>query len=95
MIRAAYGAGRSLGATHVVFTHLDEVQQWGRVWEFLCDGSLEPLFLSTGPALTGEAEENVWDTIVRRTLAGAGTLPEESEPQAPAIRSTESRRTGA
>lgn len=95
VIRAAYGAGRSLGATHVVFTHLDEVQQWGRVWEFLCDGSLEPLFLSTGPALTGEAEENVWDTIVRRTLASAGTLPEESEPQAPAIRSTDSRRTGA
>ncbi|MEJ1971901.1 MAG: hypothetical protein WDM96_05250 [Lacunisphaera sp.] len=29
-LRAGYARGRELGATHVVFTHLDERVQWGR-----------------------------------------------------------------
>jgi flagellar biosynthesis protein FlhF len=72
-LRAAYAAGRTLGATHVVFTHLDEVLQWGRIWEYLCDGGLEPLFLSTGPSLTGDCNEDVLGAVVRRTLASIGS----------------------
>lgn len=71
-LRAAYAAGRELGATHLVFTHLDEVPQWGKLWDYLFDESLEPLFLATGPSLTGDCEEDVPGAIVRRTL------PEES-----------------
>lgn len=71
-LRSAYAAGRALGATHLVFTHLDEVQQWGRAWDYLCDGALQPLFLATGPALTGDCNEDVWGAVVRRTLASAG-----------------------
>jgi flagellar biosynthesis protein FlhF len=70
-LRAAYAAGRTIGVTHVVFTHLDEVTQWGRLWEFLWDSGLEPLFLSTGPSLSGDCEEQVLDTLVRRTLPAA------------------------
>ena len=70
-LRAAYAAGRSLGATHVVFTHLDEVTQWGRLWDYLIDGALAPLFLATGPSLTGDCEEDVFGALVRRTLAPA------------------------
>jgi len=77
ILRSAFGAGRALGATHLVFTHLDEVQQWGRVWEYVCDGALEPLFLATGPALTGECVEDVWGTVIRRTLASSGSDSEE------------------
>jgi len=67
-LRDAYTAGRDLGATHLVFTHLDEVPQWGRLWDFLFDEAVEPLFLSTGPSLTGDCEEDVAGAIVRRTL---------------------------
>lgn len=67
-LREAYAAGRDLGATHLVFTHLDEVPQWGRLWDYLFDESIEPLFLSTGPSLTGDCEEDVAGAIVRRTL---------------------------
>jgi flagellar biosynthesis protein FlhF len=67
-LRAAYAAGRDLGATHVVFTHLDEVTQWGRLWDYLLDGGLEPLFLATGPSLTGDCEEDAFDAVARRTL---------------------------
>jgi flagellar biosynthesis protein FlhF len=67
-LRAAYARGREVGATHVVFTHLDEVAQWGVLWDYLMDGGLEPLFLATGPALTGACEEEVFAALARRTL---------------------------
>ncbi len=67
-LREAYAAGRDLGATHLVFTHLDEVPQWGKLWDYLFDESLEPLFFATGPSLTGDCEEDVPGAIVRRTL---------------------------
>src|ERR1019366_6853214 len=67
-LRAAYAAGRDLGATHVVFTHLDEITQWGRLWDYVLDGELEPLFLATGPSLTGDCEEQALEAIARRTL---------------------------
>jgi flagellar biosynthesis protein FlhF len=67
-LRAAHAAGRSFGATHLVFTHLDEVPQWGRLWDYLFDETLEPLFLATGPSLTGDCEEDVTGAMARRTL---------------------------
>jgi flagellar biosynthesis protein FlhF len=70
-LRAGYAAGRDLGATHVVFTHLDEVAQWGRLWDYLIEGDLEPLFLATGPSLTGDIETDVADAVARRTLPAA------------------------
>jgi len=80
-LRAAYAAGRTLGATHLVFSHMDEAQQWGRAWDFLCDGALEPLFLSTGTALSGECTQDVWDAVVRKTLAAAGSVDAGDESQ--------------
>jgi len=67
-LRAGYAAGRDLGATHVVFTHLDEVTQWGRLWDYLLDGDIQPLFLTTGPSLTGDLEEDPLEAVARRTL---------------------------
>jgi flagellar biosynthesis protein FlhF len=67
-LRDAYAAGRDLGATHLVFTHLDEVPQWGKLWDYLFDQDIEPLFLGVGPSLTGDCEEDVSGAIVRRTL---------------------------
>jgi flagellar biosynthesis protein FlhF len=78
-LRAAYAVGRELGATHLVFTHLDEVPQWGRLWDYLLDGALEPLFLATGPSLTGDCEDEVFDALVRRTLVGANVAADSAE----------------
>jgi flagellar biosynthesis protein FlhF len=71
MLRDAYAAGRGLGATHLVFTHLDELTQWGKLWDYLLDDGLPPLFLATGPSLTGDCEEDVHGTMLHRTLPGA------------------------
>jgi flagellar biosynthesis protein FlhF len=70
-LREAYAAGRGLGATHLVFTHLDELTQWGKLWDYLLDDGLQPLFLATGPSLTGDCEEDVSGAILHRTLPGA------------------------
>ncbi len=72
-LRDAYAAGRDVGATHLVFTHLDEVPQWGKLWDYLFDETLEPLFLATGPSLTGDCEDDVSGALVRRTLPDSAT----------------------
>jgi flagellar biosynthesis protein FlhF len=71
MLRRAYSVGRDLGATHLVFTHLDELEHWGKLWDFLLEGELTPLFLATGPSLTGDCDVNALDAVLRRTLPGA------------------------
>ena len=67
-LRAAYARGRDFGATHLVCTQLDETPRWGRLWEFLIEGELSPLFLSTGPGLTGELDADVLGRVLARTL---------------------------
>jgi len=67
-LRRALAVGRELGATHVIFTHLDETPQWGRLWDYLLESDLEPLFLSTGPSLTGDCEAEAPPALARRTL---------------------------
>jgi flagellar biosynthesis protein FlhF len=67
-LRAACARGREFGATHLVLSHMDEVPHWGRLWEFLIEGELSPLFLSSGPALTGDIETEVIGAVLRRTL---------------------------
>ncbi len=71
-LREAYARGRDFGATHLVCTHLDETPRWGRLWEFLIEGELSPLFLSTGPGLTGELELDVLDRVLARSLPLVG-----------------------
>jgi flagellar biosynthesis protein FlhF len=71
LLRDTYTAGRDLGATHLVFTHLDELEHWGRLWDFLIEGELSPLFLSTGSGLTGDLVPDVVGAVMRRTLPGA------------------------
>lgn len=70
-LRAAYTAGCEIGATHLVFTHVDELSHWGKLLDFLIDGELAPLFLATGPSLTGDLEEDAVSTVLRKTLPGS------------------------
>lgn len=70
-LRRAFAAGRSLGATHVIFTHLDETPQWSRLWDYLIEMELEPLFLSTGPSLTGDCETAPAQALARRSFSFA------------------------
>ncbi|MBE2215483.1 MAG: hypothetical protein IAE82_16535 [Opitutaceae bacterium] len=70
--------GRACGATHLVFTHLDEVRRPGKLWRYVLQSGLRPLFLSAGPSPAGEIEEDVFGALLARTFPrglaqGAGT----------------------
>lgn len=69
LIQEAYTRGGSLGATHVVFTHVDEIPRCGKLWEFVLDDGLVPLFASTGQNIAGDFDRHIIDLLVRRTLS--------------------------
>jgi flagellar biosynthesis protein FlhF len=94
-LRTAYGAGRDLGATHVVFTHLDEVAQWGRLWDYVLDGELQPLFFATGPSLTGDCEEDPLKAIARRTLPPSESMEDSSDQDEDVLAETAELNTAA
>ena len=73
VIKRLYELGEQLGATHVVFTHLDELPQWGKLWEFVLGRDLTPLFLSTGQSIAGDFVEEVFPSLLARTFSVAGS----------------------
>lgn len=72
LIKRTFDFATRSGCTHVVFTHLDELSQWGKLWEFLLDQQLTPLFLGTGPNIAGDLEESVFDAVLARTFPEVG-----------------------
>jgi len=42
LIKRAYAFGEELCATHVVFSHMDELIHWGKLWEFVLGQRLQP-----------------------------------------------------
>jgi flagellar biosynthesis protein FlhF len=68
LIQEAYTRGSAVGATHVVFTHVDEIPRCGKLWEFVLDDGLVPLFASTGQNIASDFDRHVIDLLVRRTL---------------------------
>ncbi|HUG11290.1 MAG TPA: hypothetical protein VMM36_09765 [Opitutaceae bacterium] len=79
LLRSVLAAGRELGATHLVLTHLDEVPRWGRLWDLVMDSGLEPVLLATGPSLTTDCEDDVLEALTRRTLPPASEHSAEDD----------------
>ena len=67
-LRAGLKSGRSLGATHVVLTHLDETKDVGKLWEILLEGDMRPLFFSHDGNLLGPIGVEPLDFLVKKTL---------------------------
>ncbi|MFZ9919596.1 MAG: hypothetical protein ACO3GO_03925 [Terrimicrobiaceae bacterium] len=68
LIQEAYTRASAIGGTHVVFTHVDEIPRCGKLWEFVLDDGLVPLFASTGQNIASDFDRHVIDLLVRRTL---------------------------
>lgn len=73
LMKQAYALGESLKATHVGFTHLDELPRWGKLWEFILAPDLQPLFLGDGQNIAGNYTEEVFDTVLEKTFPGVGS----------------------
>ncbi|MDD5350904.1 MAG: hypothetical protein PHQ12_11900, partial [Chthoniobacteraceae bacterium] len=72
LIREAYRMGSDLSASHVIFTHLDELTQCGKLWEFILAPALTPLFISSGQNIAGDFSEAVFDTVLDRSFPLVG-----------------------
>jgi flagellar biosynthesis protein FlhF len=75
LIKHFYQESATLGATHVVFTHLDELLHFGKLWEFVLDAGLAPLFASTGPNLADDCERDIVSLLVHKTLSAGKEAP--------------------
>lgn len=73
LMKQAYALGESLQATHVGFTHLDELPRWGKLWEFILAQDLQPLFLSFGQNIAGNYTEEVFDAVLEKTFPWFGS----------------------
>lgn len=71
VIAAAFEMGRACGATHVFFTHTDEVRRPAKLWRFVLCGGLRTLAFGSGPSPAGEIEENVFSALLSRTVPPA------------------------
>jgi flagellar biosynthesis protein FlhF len=72
LIRQAFRMGSNLEATHVVFTHLDELSLWGKLWEFILGPQSTPLFLSSGQNIAGDFTEAIFDSLLDRSFPAFG-----------------------
>lgn len=68
VIKRIYTLGDTLKATHVVFTHMDEIENVGKLWPFLLKGKLSPLFLGLGQDVTSDIETHILDFFMKKTF---------------------------
>jgi len=67
-MRSGLRQGRSLGATHIVLTHIDEAKDVGKLWEILLEAEMRPLFFSHDGNLLGPVGVEPLDLLVNKTL---------------------------
>jgi len=68
MIASAFELGVNMRATHLVFTHIDELPNVTKLWPFLLRGGLSPFFLSLGQNVTSEYTTSILDEMIGRTF---------------------------
>jgi flagellar biosynthesis GTPase FlhF len=44
------------------------VQQWGKLWEPLMEGGLNPLFFSHGQNISGDIAEDMFEMLADKTF---------------------------
>ena len=68
LIDRSLAIAEGLGATHTVYTHLDEVASTSRLWSFVLSGRLPPLFGSTGPGITHDRAAEIGSILLQKTF---------------------------
>ncbi len=68
LVQSTFAMGQEMRATHLVFTHLDEISDHTRLWQYLLRGNLPALFLGHGQNVTADMSENVLDYMMEKTF---------------------------
>ncbi|MDQ8185957.1 hypothetical protein [Pelagicoccus sp. SDUM812002] len=74
LIADMLGTGESIGATKVIFTHLEETRKAGKLWKFLLNRRMEPLFFSEGPNPAGEYTMETYSYLLERSFPNGRQL---------------------
>ncbi len=68
VIDRSLSSDEELGATHTVYTHLDEVATTSRLWHFILSGRLPALFGSTGPGIAHDRTTEIGAVLLQKTF---------------------------
>lgn len=60
--------GNNIGATHLAFTHFDELSNSTKLWPLLLRNNLSPLCICNGQNVTGDFSTNVLNQMISRTF---------------------------
>lgn len=59
---------QKLGATHLAFTHLDEVHRFNKLWDSLLLSGLSPALCSYGQGVSGEATTDILQLLLSKSF---------------------------
>lgn len=68
LIDKSLAIAEELGATHTVYTHLDEVNSTSRLWHFVLSGRTPPLFGSNGPGVAHDRVDSIGSILLQKTF---------------------------
>ena len=61
-------SGKHLGATHIAFTHFDELSNATKLWPIILHSGLSPLCICNGQNVTGDFTTSVLNQMIARTF---------------------------
>ena len=61
-------SGKHLGATHIAFTHFDELSNSTKLWPIILHSGLSPLCICNGQNVTGDFTTSVLNQMIARTF---------------------------
>jgi len=73
-IAEAMLCGERMGATAVVFTHIDEARKVGKLWRFMLNTKIRPLFFSHGPNQAGDYTLDLFSALLEKTFPHGRSL---------------------
>ena len=68
VIDRSLAAAEELGATHTVYTHLDELASSSRLWQFVLSGRMPVWFGSEGPGVAHDRTSDVGGLLLQKTF---------------------------
>ena len=68
MLSSSYEIARKFEATHQTFTHLDELENWAKLWKFVLRGSLPLIFLNMGDESSAAPKEEFLPLLISKTF---------------------------
>lgn len=68
IINKTINQGQLIGATHLAFTHFDEISNSTRLWPILLRNQFSPLCICNGQNVTGDFTTNVLNQMIAKTF---------------------------